>query len=132
MPEKGYLFPKSERLCNIKAITSLFESGESCFYFPVKFFFLKNGLDYNRVLISVPKRNHKRAVERNLLKRRIKEVWRLTGKDIFDNKGFDIAIVYISPAVSDYQKIEKSIKDGLGKIKESIAKAGFSSLHSSD
>jgi ribonuclease P protein component len=132
MPENRKLFPKRDRLCNLKAITTLFESGESCFSFPMKFFYLGNGLDYNRILISVPKRNHKRAVERNLLKRRIKECWRLNKEQSQGINGLDIAIVYISPSVSEYIKIEKSLRDGLAKIKEGVAKTGLSSVHTAD
>lgn len=114
-------YPKWERLCNVRSIATLFEAGESCFNFPLKIYFIKNSLSHNRVLITVPKRGHKRAVDRNLLKRRIKESWRVVDKESVSVLGMDLAIVYIGTTIADYHKIYKSLSDGLEKIKERSA-----------
>ena len=71
--------PKSERLCGKSAIAGLMDRGrggtEGCLRY--KFLLRTDGGAVSRILISVPKRSFKRAVRRNLLKRRIREAYRL-------------------------------------------------------
>ena len=65
---------KSERLCGKKAIAELMEHGKGGVAGCLRYKFLKAGeADVSRILVSVPKRHFKRAVKRNLLKRRIRE-----------------------------------------------------------
>ena len=130
MPKKRNTFPKWERLCNKKAITSLFESADSIFVFPLKIFYKPTGLPNNRILITIPKRSHKKAVCRNLLKRRLKECWRVG--DRYGISGMDITIVHISSTVTGFEKLEKSLADGLAKIKANIDKSGLSATISAD
>ena len=130
MPENTNEFPKGERLCNKKAITSLFESGESCFMFPLKLYYKPNNQINNRILISIPKRAHKNAVDRNLLKRRIKESWRCGERGLFT--GMDIAVIYISSPLTEFHKIDKSLSDGLAKIKAALDKSSNSTSNISN
>lgn len=130
MPENTNEFPKRERLCNKKAITSLFESGESCFVFPLKIYYKSNNLTINRILISIPKRAHKNAVDRNLLKRWIKESWRSGNRGVFE--GMDIAVVYISSSLTEFYKIDKSLSDGLAKIKAALDKNSHTTSNITD
>ena len=82
-PDKS--FPRRERLKSKKRIARLFEQGKSGFVYPVRYVLLDDSAEESvagkdrslSVLISVPKRHHKRAVERNLLKRRMREAYRL-------------------------------------------------------
>ena len=71
--------PKSEHLCGKSAIAGLMDHGrggtEGCIRY--KFLLRTDGADASRILVSVPKRSFKRAVKRNLLKRRIRESYRL-------------------------------------------------------
>lgn len=76
-----------------------------------------NGEGFNRIMISVPKRLFKRAVKRNLLKRRIREAYR---KNKFllpvQEEGCDILIIYISKDVRTTESIEAGIRELLTKI----------------
>ena len=71
---------KSERLKKRDDIQRLFKYGDSIYEYPIKLYHLKveNGDDPAALLfgVSVPKKKFKRAVDRNLLKRRIKEAYR--------------------------------------------------------
>jgi len=74
-------FPKSERLNSKKSIETIFLSGKSAFYFPLKAIFTLEDLTGeqapSQALFVVPKKRFKRAVDRNKLRRRIRESYRL-------------------------------------------------------
>ncbi len=75
-----FTFRKEERLTKEKDIQELFDKGSSFYLFPFKVFYLPNprpDSKHHQVLISVSKKNYKRAVDRNLIKRRMREAYRL-------------------------------------------------------
>src|ERR1700709_234674 len=77
---KIYTFTKEERLCNKVLIDSIFHNGSSFLCYPFRVSWLvvdAPQLFPAQVLIAVPKKRYKRAVDRNLVKRRIREVYRL-------------------------------------------------------
>ncbi len=66
------------------------------------------------VLLSVPKKNFKRAVYRNLLKRRIKEAYRLnksilTTSPSLKNTRILLALVYTATSMSSFAVIQEKI-----------------------
>lgn len=75
-----YTFRKEERLCSRKHLELLFKNGSSFLLYPfrVSYLFIDQPADVPaQVVINVPKKRYKRAVDRNLLKRRIREAYRL-------------------------------------------------------
>lgn len=72
-------FPKTEKLCSRTLTEQLFAERRSVFLYPFKVFFLTKPATGRlpKVLISVPKRRFRRAVDRNRIKRLIREVYRL-------------------------------------------------------
>jgi ribonuclease P protein component len=127
---EGFTFQKGERLCSQKIIGELFTSGESFLAYPLKVVFLNTELPESfpvQAAFTVSKRNFKRAVDRNLLKRRMREAYRLKKTDLYKEiaeKNLQIAImfVYIGKDIAEYTAIEKSIisafKKLLGKVKK--------------
>ena len=113
--------PRHERLCTLGAIRRLFESGESGFVYPFRYVWFAEADDRMsaEVLFSVPKKFHKRANRRNLLRRRAKEAYRLN-KEIFDREGnpvaLDLALIYSSKELTPYRVIEHAVQ----KIMEQI------------
>ena len=89
--------PKSERLCGKKPVAALMERGKGGVAGCLRYRFLhREGSEADapaRILVSVPKRSFKRAVKRNLLKRRIRESYRLQ-KELLP-AGIDIMFVYL-------------------------------------
>lgn len=61
-----------------------------------------------RIMISVPKKNFKRAVARNLLKRRIREAYRLN-KEAFTGLGLDMLICYKSRNIHPFADIQRDL-----------------------
>jgi len=120
-------FPKSERLHSRKQIEELFEQGTSFTIYPLKVVYLKKPLEStqkNQVLISTPKFFFKKSVDRNKLKRRIKEAYRLH-KQVLENKqaGFYLLIgyIYIGKEISSYQSIEEKLKQSLLRLRDIIS-----------
>ncbi|WP_291723852.1 ribonuclease P protein component [Bernardetia sp.] len=108
-------FSKKERLSSIKDIEMLFKKGNSLFVFPLKLIFIKKTLDEDkklqpaRLLISVPKRNFKKAVDRNRIKRQIREGYRLQ-KANFDLSHIDsFAFVCVAKEHIDSKFLHKRI-----------------------
>ena len=105
--------PKSERLCGKKAIAGLMEHGKGGSAGCLRYRFLP-GEDVTRILVSVPKRYFKRAVKRNLLKRRIRESYRLQ-KDILPVP-VDIAFLYSAREVLPFDDIFAAMKEALSAV----------------
>src|SRR5258705_5344321 len=102
-------FKKSERLSQKKLIQVLFDKGSSVYLHPFKVFFLPSEKPTHQLLISVPKNIFKRAVDRNTIKRRIREGYRLNKTKLHSDKFFSIAYIYtakeILPSPLVHQKI---------------------------
>lgn len=68
----GYSLPRNERLRSLKAIRRLFSEGQSGFVYPFRYLSLEERTESEagglEVMFSVPKKFHKRANKRNLLK----------------------------------------------------------------
>ena len=105
--------PKSERLCGKKAIAGLMEHGKGGSAGCLRYRFLP-GEDVTRILVSVPKRYFKRAVKRNLLKRRIRESYRLQ-KDLLPVP-VDIAFLYSAREVLPFDDIFVAMKEALSAV----------------
>ena len=90
---------------NERRILSLLKTGEVIFRYPLKVHFQAGEGDFG---VSVPKRNFKRAVRRNLLKRRVREAWRLNRERLGD-KTYDVFIYYVGKETEEYGRIEKSL-----------------------
>ena len=108
--------PKEERLSDKTSITRLVREGHYAKFPGMRYSFRDdNGLDINRIMVSVPKRYFKRAVKRNLLKRRIREAYRLQ-KGLVERKGVDIMFLYDQKEILNFTEIYNNIKRALTEI----------------
>ena len=123
-------FKKEERLCNIKLIEKLYHTGSSFLVYPFRIIWLSSETNSEfpvQVLISVPKKKFKHAVDRNLLKRRIREIYRLhKSEDLFPflnerSEKIVLAINYIGNEIAEYASMEKKFNAAMLRLKKNIA-----------
>ena len=121
-----YSLSKDERLRGKRVFSNLFEQGHSFFLSPYKVFWTKipeTSTHPSCFAVSIPKRRIKRAVKRNLMKRRTREVFR-TNKQILNTVVADgqihLIVIYTSERLLLYADLEKSMKQILQRIAESL------------
>lgn len=116
-----HTLPKKERLCGKTGISKLLANGKHGNIPGFRFCYLSgNELEYNRIMVSVPKKLFKRAVKRNLLKRRIRESWRLQ-KETLNAVGVDILFTYSTKEILKFEDIQAAVAKIIEKINKSTA-----------
>lgn len=125
MDAKPCALPKAERLSSLAAVRRLFADGASGFVYPFRYTMLqeKSTSPSVEVLFSVPKRFHKRANKRNLLRRRTKEAYRLNKIPLWATAAergvaVDVALVYSSKEVLPYKTIDNAVRRILQEVVE--------------
>ena len=125
-----HTFKKEERLCSKKLLDKLFHNGSSFLVYPFRIVSLPEALIVNfpaQVVIAVSKRKFKRAVDRNLIKRRVREAYRLNKAEFLypflteKNLQMMISIHYVGKDIAEYQYVEKKLKKAFEKLTESYA-----------
>jgi ribonuclease P protein component len=101
-----FSFPKSERLYKKKDIQELFDKGSSFYLYPFRVIVQKQPTqDTNQVLFSVSKKNFKRAVDRNLIKRRMREAYRLNKAALPETSKLQMAYIYTAKDILLFDQI---------------------------
>ena len=123
-----FTFKKNERITGEKRIESLFSNGQSFVAYPMRVIFVKTALIADlppvSILVSVPKKRIKSAVQRNRIKRLIRETYRLNKHLIAtDDCHLDVAFVYVKDELSDYATIEKGMLKTLKTLTRSLSGA---------
>lgn len=120
-----YNFPKKERLHKKKLIQELFDNGSSFYLYPFKVLWLpRPELGSHQMLASVSKRRFKKAPIRNLLKRRIKEAFRLNKNQNHFSEltpSALIAYIYTGKEVHDYALIESKLKKTISRLSKELS-----------
>lgn len=130
--QKTFTLPKQERLCSRTLIEQLFLGhSQRKKEWPVRVVYQvvkrKDEDDaQTEVLMSVSKRYFKRAVKRNLVKRQLRESYRLHKAILTDVLALHpdtkilIAFIWLSGQTYDSAKVEKAVKAALEKIVDSL------------
>jgi len=120
-------FQKGERLCSKKLIDKLFSEGGSFLSYPIKIVFLKvdqSSKFKGQAGFSVGKRNFKKAVKRNLIKRRMREAYRLNKSAlsaVVEENKLAVFFIFIGKTIPEYQVIESAVKKGIKKLIQEIS-----------
>lgn len=112
-----HTLPKKERLCGKTAISCLLAKGRHGNVPGLHYCFREEtGTGTDRLMVSVPKKLFRRAVKRNLLKRRIREGWRKQKHTLTGSHGYDILLSYSTKEILSYEEIF----DAIGKVIEKL------------
>jgi ribonuclease P protein component len=109
--------PKQVRLCGKTTIGKLLAKGKHGNVPGLRFLYVTGtGSGLNRIMVSVPKKMFKRAVKRNLLKRRIRESWRKQKHFLLTTGGTDILFIYPTKEIQTYEQIYSCVGQIIEKI----------------
>ena len=120
-------FSKKERICSKLTIERVLDKKQKVFVYPYKCFYdftpASDEADVNRMLVSVPKRTFKHAVDRNRLKRLTREAYRLNHRQEFDNQlpdgtRADLIFFFVGRELLPYNLIEDKIIEILHRLKK--------------
>lgn len=130
--QRRYTLPKAERLSHREAIQYVFQHGTSLKVGVLTFFYVwdyREARDTHKVHVgfTAPKRSFKRAVDRNTLKRRMREAYRLQKFILLDampaDKPLLLFISYRYRQIMPSQRIHGSMRKGLQMICKAIGEA---------
>ncbi|RSK23829.1 ribonuclease P protein component [Hymenobacter metallilatus] len=120
---RSYSFPKEEHLCRKKLIEALFGQGSSFGLYPLRVVWrptIAPTAAPPQVLVSVSKRSFKRAVDRNYLKRLMREAYRLNKYRLLEAPGghsvAQLAIIYTGKEKKPLSVVEKKLISGLERL----------------
>lgn len=121
--ERRYTFGKEEHLCGKTAIDELYKTGESFFLYPFRAQYKEVSEESVpvRCLVNAPKRRFKHAVDRNRIKRLMREAYRKNKHALCDTmKGagatMQIAITYSGDTIESQAFVEKRMRRVLDQI----------------
>ena len=108
---------KHERLKSKKQIEELFSGGSSFFYYPFKIYYLSHEEQEKqsvRLLVAVSKKKFKKAVDRNRIKRVVREAYRKNKQGLNEhlqknNKSLWLGLIYTGETILSYQETERKL-----------------------
>ena len=124
---RSFSLKKEERLSSKKVIDKLFADGDSILQYPLKIVYLKTAIPTKNLIqagFTASKRNFKRAVARNRIKRLLREAFRLNKHvlcDELNNAQLALFILFIGKEIPKYEPVEAAMKKGLAKITRKLA-----------
>jgi ribonuclease P protein component len=118
-----FTFPRKEKLKSQKLLSLLFTDGAAITKYPLKLVYLATSLPEPvkiQAAVAVPKKNFKKAVDRNRVKRLLREAYRLNKQPLFNNidGSYAFLFLYLGKEMPSFELIEK----GMRKIIDELLK----------
>ncbi len=111
----NHTFPKTEKLCGQLHIKQLYATGKHFVVWPLRITYASSEDDSTQVLIWASKSLFKHAVDRNRLRRQMREAYRLQ-KHLLGSTQYRIAVNYIDRQKQDYATIERAMRKALTRL----------------
>lgn len=116
-----FTFNKTEKLKSEKLIEKLFLEGKSVVVHPLRLVCIETNFNDKvkaKVGVSVSKRHFKRAVDRNRIKRLMREAYRLQKATLFNNSStsYALMILYIGKDKPDFETLKQKTKQLFDKF----------------
>lgn len=123
-----YSYNKTEKLKSRKTLNELFTKGKSFSVFPVKLFYTIAENDQAiKAGVGVSARNFKKAVDRNRIKRLLRECYRLNKLSLHTTvaakqKGVSVFFLYVGKELPEYAILNEKMQAALTKLEEIIGR----------
>jgi ribonuclease P protein component len=119
-------FNKTEKLKSQKLIEKLFLEGKSVVSYPLRLVFIETTFDDNvkvKAGVSVSKRHFKNAVDRNRIKRLMREAYRLNKANYFNNitTQYALMILYIGKDGTEFDAVNEKMNQLFEKFLKEIS-----------
>jgi len=123
-------YAKAEKLKSRKALNALFTGGKSFAVFPVKIFWMPAAPDSDRPMqagVGVSARHFKKAVDRNRIKRLLRECYRLNKHSLLatletKEKKVVVFFLYVGKELPDYTMLNEKMQQALTKFEEQLVR----------
>ena len=120
-------FSNKEKLKSKKLIEHLFEEGRSLSAYPLRMVYIGTTFEDDTLVkagVSVSKRNFRLAVDRNRIKRLVREAYRLNKNHFFNNMTtqYALMILYIGKEKPDFDGVNNAMEKLLDKFIEAVSK----------
>lgn len=141
MPETpSFSFPKQERLTSKKLIEAVFAGGQKTKAWPLVAKHVDAPLPDDvpcQVVISVSKRSFKRAVDRNRIKRLMREAWRLQKHLLYEGlnaheKQRAVVLIYVGKELPNFEGMQACVERLIGKMNQSLASINTQNTEATD
>lgn len=111
-------FTKAERLCRRSWIRRLFREGKSFTLYPLRVLWMNapEPVTSHQVMFTVPSRTASKAVDRNRIKRRLREAYRLSRTALPGPPNFLIAYIYLGKPDVPYGELAAKLTSTLARI----------------
>ena len=124
----GHCLPKQERLVSRRLMETLFSGSQSVAAFPLRAVYIikerTHGEEPVQLLISVSKKHFHHAVDRNRVKRQVREAYRHNKSLIYpalsEKQQLLLAVIWLSDMQTSTTKVEKRLTSLLRRIAEKL------------